>query len=86
MHTESFRAPHGAADPLLPQACAWIGALRESGETVLPYPISRLQRQFRIGYGRTCALVHALAQRGEWRIVFDEDGTRFAHLNPELPA
>jgi len=72
--------------PCIPQACAWIGALRESGDTVLPYPISRLQRQFRIGYGRSCALVHALAQRGEWRIVFDEDGTRFAHLNPELPA
>lgn len=86
MHTESFRAPQGAADPLLPQACAWIGELREAGEAILPYPISRLQRRFRIGYGRSCALVQALAQRGEWRIAFAEDGTRLAHLEPELPA
>lgn len=51
----------GEADPLLPQAIAWVEQQRSSGEDVLLYPISRLQRHFRIGYSRTCALVEALA-------------------------
>lgn len=86
MHTDLSRAGHGAADPLLPQACAWIAERREAGEDILLYPISRLQRQFRLGYSRSCALVEALAQRGEWRIAFAADGTRFARLGPEVPA
>jgi hypothetical protein len=32
----------GAADPLLPQGCAWIAQLHRAGENVLPYPVSRL--------------------------------------------
>lgn len=89
MHTESSSAGIGAAAPLLAQAGAWIGQLRGAGEEVLLYPVSRLQRQFRLGYSRSCALAQALAQRGEWTIGFTEDGTRYARLvrlAQELPA
>ncbi|KFI08310.1 hypothetical protein [Massilia sp. BSC265] len=89
MHTESSGAGIGAVDPLLAQACAWIGQLRCAGEEILLYPVSRLQRQFRVGYSRSCALAQALARRGEWVIGFTEDGTRFARLAlpaPEVPA
>jgi len=68
------------ADPLLPEAAAWIEDLRSQGEEVVLYPISRLQRQFRIGYSRTCALVDALAHDRHWRIEFGPDGTRSARL------
>lgn len=70
----------GAAAPLLPEAARWIEGLRSQGEEVVLYPISRLQRQFRIGYSRTCALVDALAHERHWRIEFGEDGTRSARL------
>jgi DNA segregation ATPase FtsK/SpoIIIE-like protein len=72
----------GAADPLLPKAAAWVAQQRESGEDILLYPISRLQREFRIGYSRTCALVEALALDAHWIIEFAEDGTRYARLRP----
>ncbi len=69
-------------DPLLQDAIEWIIELRAQGHTVLPYPISRLQRWSRLGYSRACALVAELEQCGEWRIAFDRDGTRHAHLYP----
>lgn len=72
----------GTADPLLPQAIAWVEQQRSTGEDILLYPISRLQREFRIGYSRTCALVEALALDAHWAIEFFEDGTRYARLRP----
>lgn len=89
MHTESSSAGIGAADPLLAQAGAWIAQLRGAGEDILLYPVSRLQRQFRLGYSRSCALAQALVHHGEWMIGFTEDGTRYARLvrlAQELPA
>jgi len=80
MHTESSGAATGAADPLLAQACAWARQLRAAGEEVLLYPVSRLQRQFRLGYSRSFALVEALARRGEWAVGYGDDGTRYARL------
>jgi len=74
----------GAADPLLPEAAAWVEQLRAQGEDIVLYPISRLQRQFRIGYSRTCALVEALALDQCWRIEFAEDGTRYARLRADV--
>lgn len=73
-----------AADPLLQSAAEWINRLRQSGQTTLPYPISRLQREFLIGYGRTCALANALAQRGEWTVAFGSDGVRYAHIHQKV--
>jgi DNA segregation ATPase FtsK/SpoIIIE-like protein len=70
----------GAADPLLPRAIAWVEQQRCSGEDILLYPISRLQREFRTGYSRTCALAEALALDAHWVIDFLEDGTRYACL------
>jgi DNA segregation ATPase FtsK/SpoIIIE-like protein len=84
MHTNIPGAGIGAADPLLPQAAAWIERLRGGGEDIVLHPISRLQREFRIGYSRTCALVEALALDQYWTIAFAEDGTRYARLCPEV--
>lgn len=70
----------GAADPLLPAAAVWIERLRDQGEDILLYPISRLQREFRIGYSRTCVLMEALTLDKHWIIAFAEDGTRYARL------
>lgn len=67
-------------DPILEQAAAWIDQLRQRGETHLFYPVSRLQREFRTGYQRTCALADSLAQRGEWTIGLSGDGTRYARI------
>ncbi|WP_312548727.1 hypothetical protein [Massilia sp.] len=65
-------------DPLLQRATEWIGQLRQRGQATVLYPVSRLQREFRIGYMRTCTLANALAQRGEWTIASTDDGTRYA--------
>lgn len=70
----------GMADPLWPDAIAWVEGLRGQDVAILLYPISRLQRQFRIGYSRTCALVDALALDQHWTIEFAEDGSRYARL------
>ncbi|TQK03457.1 hypothetical protein [Herbaspirillum sp. SJZ107] len=76
----------GAAEPLLEQAVAWVGELRQHGQIHLLHPVSRLQREFRIGYNRTCALAHSLAQRGEWTIAFSADGTRYARIHARVAA
>jgi hypothetical protein len=75
--------PSGEAgeDPLLPEARQWVDRLRGRGTTKLMYPVSRLQREFRIGYTRTCALADCLAQHGEWTIAYDENGTRYARIH-----
>ena len=80
MNTVTPGTATGATDPLLPQAAARIEQLRFSGQLPFLYPISRLQREFRIGYSRTRALVDALAQCGEWTIAFTADGSRYARL------
>jgi hypothetical protein len=54
--------------------------LRSRGQTHLFYPVSRLQREFRLGYVRACALADLLAHRGEWTIRFSTDGTRYARI------
>lgn len=82
MNTETPGSGTGAADPLLSQACAWIAQLHAAGEQVLPYPVSRLQHRFRLGYSRAWALAEALEQRGEWTIALDADGARHARLHP----
>lgn len=74
------------ADPLLAAAIAWIDQLRQRREMHLFYPVSRLQRQFRIGYNRTCALADSLTERGEWSIGFSADGTRYARIQAWVPA
>ena len=75
-----------AEDPLLHDAAAWIDQLGQSGQTVLPYPVSRLQREFHIGYMRTCALADALAARGKWTVGFASDGVRYAHIHQKVRA
>lgn len=75
-----------AAAALLDQASAWIDRLRAQGQRRLLYPISRTQREFRIGYGASCTLVEQLAQHGEWTIRYMGDGTRYAWIHPKRPA
>lgn len=75
--------PSGEAgeDPLLPEARQWIDRLRGRGTTKLMYPVSNLQREFLLGYARTCALADCLAQHGEWTIAYDDNGTRYALIH-----
>jgi DNA segregation ATPase FtsK/SpoIIIE-like protein len=68
-------------DPLLPEATEWVDRLRSRGTRVLEYPVSRLQREFSLGYSRACALAEQLAQRGEWTVGYDADGTRRARIH-----
>jgi DNA segregation ATPase FtsK/SpoIIIE-like protein len=68
-------------DPLLPEARQWVDRLRGRGTTVLVYPVSRLQREFRLGYARACALADCLAQRGEWTVAYDGGGTHYARIH-----
>lgn len=77
-------APAIIPEPLLEPAAAWIDRLRQRGQTHLFYPVSRLQREFQTGYGRTCTLADMLAQRGEWTIAFSADGTRYARIHPKV--
>jgi hypothetical protein len=79
MRASQETAAHPAG-PLPEPAAAWIGRLRSRGQTYLFYPVSRLQREFRLGYGRACALADLLAQHGEWTIGFSTDGTRYARI------
>jgi DNA segregation ATPase FtsK/SpoIIIE-like protein len=68
-------------DPLLPEASQWVGRLRGRGTIILMHPVSRLQREFRLGYARACALADCLAQRGEWTITYNDGGTRLARIH-----
>lgn len=73
--------PETAADPLLPEASQWVDRLRGRGTGILVHPVSRLQREFGLGYSRACALAECLAQRGEWTIAYDDTGTRHARIH-----
>lgn len=66
----------------LEQARAWIARLRLQQIDVLGGPISRLQREFRLGYRRAGALAQHLEQYGEWSVFVDEAGWRHARFHP----
>ena len=68
-------------DPLLPEASQWVDRQRGRGRTILVHPVSRLQREFGLGYARACALAACLAQRGEWTVAHDDNGTRHARIH-----
>ena len=71
-------------DPLREQVAEWIDQLRGRGQGTLLSPIGRVQREFRLGYNRTCTLIDELARRGEWTIAFDGDGHRYARIHPKV--
>jgi DNA segregation ATPase FtsK/SpoIIIE-like protein len=75
--------PFFASD--LEQVTAWIARLRQQQINVLAGPVSRLQREFRLGYRRACALAQRLEQHGEWTIFFDGAGARSARIHPFPP-
>jgi DNA segregation ATPase FtsK/SpoIIIE-like protein len=68
-------------DPLLLEASEFVDRLRGRGTSVLVHPVSRLQREFGLGYARACALAERLAQRGEWTVAYDDHGTRHARIH-----
>lgn len=76
--SEMPAAAIGTADPLLSDVADWVEQQRGRGEEILEGPVSRLQREFRIGYSRACALAEALALDKYWRIELAEDGRRYA--------
>lgn len=78
------RATAAELDPLLAQVGEWIDQLRGRGQGTLLSPVGRVQREFRLGYNRTCALIDALARRGEWTIAFDDEGKRYARIHPKV--
>jgi hypothetical protein len=78
-------APADSGAPLPDQAAAWVDSLRARRQTHLFYPVARLRRKFRIGFGASCALAELLAQRGEWTIRFSGDGTRYARIHLRVP-
>lgn len=57
-----------------------IQRLRRNGQRSLVNPVSRLQREFRLGYGNACFLAARLARDGQWTLAVDKDGVRHAHL------
>ena len=75
------RTGETSEDPLLPEAKQWVDRQRGRGTTILVHPVSRLQREFGIGYARAFALADHLAQRGEWTVDYDEGGTRYARIH-----
>jgi hypothetical protein len=75
------RAREPSEDSLLPEARQWVDRLRARGTTKLLYPVSNLQREFRLGYARAGALADRLAQRGEWTVAYDEGGTHYARIH-----
>ena len=74
-------AGDASEDPLLLEASQWVDRQRGCGTTILVHPVLRLQREFRLGYARACALADHLAQRGEWTVDYDEGGTRYACIH-----
>lgn len=68
-------------DALLREASQWVDRQRSCETTILVHPVSRLQREFGLGYARACALADHLAQRGEWTVDYDEGGTRCARIH-----
>jgi hypothetical protein len=68
----------------LHSAASWLDQLRQRGQTVLPYPVSRLQREFHIGYIRTFALADTLAAPTAWTLGFASDGVRYPHIHQKV--
>ncbi len=64
------------------EARRWIVSMYGEGHTIVPFPVSRLQRQFALGYSYTCTLAELLVESGQWTIAFTADGSRYAQLHP----
>lgn len=74
--------PDAAMLALAGEAARWIARMHQQGQIILPYPVSRLQREFLTGYSYTCAVARLLADAGHWTIAFTGDGQRYARLHP----
>jgi hypothetical protein len=57
--------------------------LHMSGQHSLTNPVSRLQREFCLGYSHACYLAHQLAEDGVWALAIDQDGARHALFRPQ---
>jgi hypothetical protein len=69
----------GLTMPSLSQrAAALVWRLQLSGHQRVANPVSRLQREFRLGYTHACYLAHQLVNDGIWTLTIDRDGTRHA--------
>lgn len=68
------------ADLPLSEAVSFLASLDEMDVLYVKNPISRLQRQFRLGYRSASLLASLLEQSGHWQRAIDTDGTHFALL------
>lgn len=65
---------------LIDRAMAFLSRRYAHGEQVFAFPVSRLQREFRLGYRKACALAEALHATGSWRLRTRPNGTRYARI------
>ncbi|MYN45909.1 hypothetical protein GTP23_12710 [Pseudoduganella sp. FT93W] len=72
----------GMAFLMFSEAVALITRLYEMGTLRVYNPVSRLQREFRLGYRSACLLARLLDTEGYWRRTIDLDGTHIAILAP----
>lgn len=61
-------------------AVGFVRRLKLAHGAVVACPVSRLQVQFRLGYGRACGLAEELVTRDVWEIVTLPSGMRGARL------
>jgi DNA segregation ATPase FtsK/SpoIIIE-like protein len=81
------RAARPLTDQLMEDAAAFIDQrFVQQGHSLVRLPVSTLQRQFRLGYRRACALLLALVNRNGWVITSDVDGVRALLLVSEPAA
>lgn len=75
----------GADTPLFMAAVEFLGRrYLQHGRVAVYGPVSRLQREFLLGYGQGCALVASLATHQVWRLSDDAQGA-LATLMPGSP-
>lgn len=72
-------------DPLLAQARAWLAALLDGGESLVPKPVAHLQRRYRLGHRRASNLAAALVRSGAWTLFTDHAGRRYARVHARVP-
>jgi hypothetical protein len=81
------RAARPRTDQLMADAAAFIDQrFVQQGHSLVRLPVSTLQRQFRVGHRRACALLLALVNRNGWVITSDVDGVRALLLVSEPAA
>lgn len=65
---------------LVDRAMAFLSRRYAHREQVFAFPVSRLQREFLLGYRRACSLAEELQAAGCWSLRARTDGSRYARI------